>query len=192
MPFFILRQSATRSFLALEHLLEWPEIARSPQLAVFAAYIVGRTLDGEQQAIKAYSIVVDVFGRGAGFDPQADPIVRVQARRLRALLGAYYQGAGASEPVRIKLPVGRYIPEFELVADRPELPIAPVVEDQPGPAAPKPRGSITLSRFALAVIALGTAAIAFSTASGSRARRPKLWRRAWCSGPACWWGNSRT
>ena len=79
---------------ALERLLAWPEIARSPQLGRFLAYIVQRTLDGNEQAIKAYSIAVDVFGRPADFDPQADPIVRVQARRLRALLDDYYSGPG--------------------------------------------------------------------------------------------------
>ena len=150
---------------ALDHLLEWPEIARSPQLARFAAYIVGRTLDGEQQAIKAYSIAVDVFGRPADFDPQADPIVRVQARRLRALLDAYYAGEGAAEPVRIKLPVGRYVPEFELVADPAEKPAGPVAEDEPRLAAPQRQNGVTLSWFALATIALGAAAIAFSTAT---------------------------
>lgn len=150
--------------MALGRLLEWPEIARSPQLARFASYIVERTLDGEQQAIKAYSIAVDVFGRPADFDPQADPIVRVQARRLRALLHTYYQGTGASERVRIRLPVGRYVPDFDLV-DTETLPAPPVVEDEPVPAPPRPRGSITLSWFALAVIALGTGALAFSLAT---------------------------
>lgn len=55
---------------------------------------------------------MDVFGRPQSFDPQSDPIVRVQARRLRALLEEYYAGEGAESPVRIYLPVGRYVPEF--------------------------------------------------------------------------------
>ena len=82
---------------ALERLLAWPEISRSPQLGRFLAYIVRRTLEGNEQSIKAYSIAVDVFGRAADFDPQADPIVRVQARRLRALLDDYYRGPGVGE-----------------------------------------------------------------------------------------------
>ncbi|ODT82977.1 MAG: hypothetical protein ABS76_05485 [Pelagibacterium sp. SCN 64-44] len=97
---------------ALQRLLAWPEISRSPQLGRFLDYIVRQTLAGDGQAIKAYAIAVDVFGRPADFDPQADPIVRVQARRLRALLDEYYGGPGAGEPIRIHLPVGRYIPEF--------------------------------------------------------------------------------
>ncbi|WIJ26238.1 tetratricopeptide repeat protein [Devosia sp. RR2S18] len=100
---------------ALERVLAQPEIARSPQLAQFLSYIVSRTLEGQSPAIKAYSIAVDVFGRPADFDPQNDPIVRVQARRLRALLDEYYSGAGASEELRIVLPLGRYVPDFVVV-----------------------------------------------------------------------------
>lgn len=97
---------------ALGQLLSWPGLARSPQLARFLNYIVKAKLSGDEGAIKAYAIAVDVFGRPQSFDPQTDPIVRVQARRLRAVLEEYYRGEGADSPVRISLPVGRYVPEF--------------------------------------------------------------------------------
>ncbi|WP_157959741.1 hypothetical protein [Devosia submarina] len=106
--------------------MAWPEMVRSPQLAKFLSYIVHRTLDGEGQGIKAYSIAVDVFGRPADFDPQSDPIVRVQARRLRALINSYYDNQGEDEPVQIRLPTGRYIPEFVVNQPAPDVPpIAP-------------------------------------------------------------------
>jgi tetratricopeptide (TPR) repeat protein len=97
---------------ALEQLLSWPGLARSPQLAKFLNYIVKAKLSGDEASIKAYAIAVDVFGRPQSFDPQSDPIVRVQARRLRAALEEYYRGEGLDSPVRIFLPVGRYVPEF--------------------------------------------------------------------------------
>ncbi len=97
---------------ALQRLLAWPEIARSGNLSKFLTYIVERKLRGETQSIKAYSIAVDVFGRPPDFDPQTDPIVRVQARRLRALISQFYREEGAKDAVRIALPTGRYIPEF--------------------------------------------------------------------------------
>lgn len=99
---------------ALARIQEWPGLARSPQLAKFLNYIVVARLDGNEAGIKAYSIAVDVFGRPQSFDPQNDPIVRVQARRLRAVLEEFYAGEGAAEPVRFYLPVGRYIPEFRV------------------------------------------------------------------------------
>jgi tetratricopeptide (TPR) repeat protein len=106
-------------------LLNWPGLSRSPQLAKFLNYIVRAKLGGDEASIKAYSIAVDVFGRPPTFDPQSDPIVRVQARRLRAALAEYYAGEGSDSPVRIYLPVGRYIPEFRGRDDAaaPEVPI---------------------------------------------------------------------
>lgn len=149
---------------ALERLLAWPEMARSPQLGRFLDYIVARALAGEEQNIKAYSIAVDVFGRGPDFDPQADPIVRVQARRLRGLLDDYYRGAGAGEPIQIRLPVGRYIPEFITIAPAEIVQTLPLVI----PAQAKPiglsrgGGGLTVSWYVLAVIAISTAMAAFS------------------------------
>ena len=102
---------------ALEEVLRWPKIARSPMLAQFLSYIVLAKLRGDEAGIKAYSIAVDVFGRAPSFDPQSDPIVRVQARRLRGLLEAYYRQGQGSSPVRIDLPVGHYVPEFALIGE---------------------------------------------------------------------------
>lgn len=99
---------------ALRELLGWPELVRSPQLSKFLNHIVEAKLRGEEANIKAYSIAVDVFGRPSSFDPQSDPIVRVQARRLRGLLQEYYRQNLARSGTRITLPVGRYVPEFEV------------------------------------------------------------------------------
>jgi TolB-like protein len=123
---------------ALDLVLAWPALARSPQLGQFLRYIVDRTLDGEPQAIKAYAIAVDVLGRPADFDPQVDPIVRVQARRLRSMLDSYYEGPGADDPVRIVLPIGRYVPEFAYApAAVPVVEAAPdAVEETPPPLSP--------------------------------------------------------
>ncbi|HWV22030.1 MAG TPA: hypothetical protein VN036_13465 [Devosia sp.] len=145
---------------ALDRLMTWPGMARSPQLTRFLSYIVNRRLDGDSQSIKAYSIAVDVFGRPADFDPQSDPIVRVQARRLRALLDQYYRGPGADERLQIVLPTGRYVPDF-IESDGAARPAAHPV-DLEGSEAPPPRGHVTVSWFVLLVIAIGAAALAYS------------------------------
>jgi hypothetical protein len=104
---------------ALDELLGWQGISRSPQLAELLRYVVEMTLNGDSASIKAYSIAVDVFGRSHDFDPQSDPIVRVQARRLRTLLEQYYDGGKATSGVQIHLPIGRYVPEFRVVDPAP-------------------------------------------------------------------------
>ena len=147
---------------ALDRILAWPEMARSPQLGRFLDYIVRRTLQGDEQAIKAYSIAVDVFGRAPDFDPQADPIVRVQARRLRGLLDQYYASAGIAEAVRITLPTGRYVPDFCIVAKGGDVVDATVAPEAAAPTVERQLGGITLSWFSLLVIALGIVALGYA------------------------------
>jgi len=80
--------------------------------------MVERMAAGDLAALKETMIAVVVFRRPvAHFDPKLDSIVRVEARRLRARLDAYYRGEGRDVPVRIELPVGSYVP---LVRQRPQ------------------------------------------------------------------------
>lgn len=131
--------SAEQVRAALDEVLGWSGISRSPQLAELLRYVVERTLAGDEGSIKAYSIAVDVFGRPPTFDPQADPIVRVQARRLRTLLEQYYDLGHAESAVQIHLPLGRYIPEFRTMADEATSPGAAAVPDaEPLPVAALP------------------------------------------------------
>lgn len=161
---------------ALGRILAWPDMARSPQLAQFLDYIVHRTLAGDAQSIKAYSIAVDVFGRSESFDPQADPIVRVQARRLRKALEHYYGSAGEREQVHIELPVGRYVPEFRLVhgaklsgaggSDSPPPGVHYRLAHDIEAALPRgTRGHVTLSWFVIVVAVAGVAALVYALAT---------------------------
>jgi TolB-like protein len=88
----------------------------SPQLAAFLRYVVEGTLRGEADRIKGYTIAIEALGRDDTFDPQTDPIVRVEAARLRRAISRYYAGPGAEEAVQIELPLGSYVPVFRRVA----------------------------------------------------------------------------
>ncbi len=77
----------------------------------FLTYCVEAALRGE--APKEYTVGTEVFDRGAGYDPRVDPIVRVEARRLREKLEAYYAEPGAGDEVVIRLPKGSYVPVLE-------------------------------------------------------------------------------
>lgn len=78
----------------------------------FLSYIVDALLEGRADRIKAYFIAVDVFGRPESFDPTLDPIVRIEATRLRAALEQFYQATGTPLGVRLELPRGKYYPVF--------------------------------------------------------------------------------
>ena len=84
----------------------------APRLAAFLTFVVEETLAGRAKSLKAYTIAVAALGRPDDFDPVADPIVRVEAVRLRAALVRYYLTVGAGDPIKIALPLGRYIPKF--------------------------------------------------------------------------------
>jgi len=70
-------------------------------------------LEGRGDQLKEYVIGVQVFGKDTSFDPRADPIVRVQARRLRARLVRYYREEGGGDALVIELPKGGYAPTFK-------------------------------------------------------------------------------
>lgn len=96
----------------LARLLASKTFQQVDRLKRFARFIVQETLDGRGAELKEYVIGVQVFDRDDAFDPRTDPIVRVQARRLRARLDRYYREEGGGEPVVIELPKGGYAPSF--------------------------------------------------------------------------------
>src|SRR6476646_9121191 len=84
----------------------------SPQLATFLWFIVEAQLRGKAERLKGYTIGVAVLRRDTSFDPQVDPIVRVEATRLRRALERYYAGPGANDTIVITLPRGGYAPRI--------------------------------------------------------------------------------
>jgi hypothetical protein len=76
----------------LARIVASPMFERADRLKQFLAFIVGEAVAGRAGALKEYTVATRVFGKEATFDPRTDPIVRVQARRLRAKLQRYYAG----------------------------------------------------------------------------------------------------
>jgi tetratricopeptide (TPR) repeat protein len=110
---------------ALNHMARSEAFRGSPQLVAFLRYVVEATLRGEHDRIKGYTIAVEALGRAEDFDPQSDPIVRVEAIRLRRAITRYYANAGGRDPVLIDLPLGSYVPTFRRGAIAPERPASP-------------------------------------------------------------------
>ena len=107
--------------------------------------IVEETLAGRADRLKGYTIATRVFGRGKSFDPQTDPVVRLEARRLRRDLDSYYVEAGYLDPVRISIPKGAYLAHFER---REAIESAATTAREPAPPntppAPNTSGKIAL------------------------------------------------
>jgi TolB-like protein/Tfp pilus assembly protein PilF len=97
----------------LERVVSSQHFQASERRRAFLRFIVEETLAGRDGSLKGYTIALAVFGRAESFDPQADPVVRLEARRLRRDLDSYYVDAGQNNPVRIAIPKGSYVPYFE-------------------------------------------------------------------------------
>ncbi len=120
----------------LGKVLASPLFSASPRQQDLLRYLVNQTLAGHASRLKGYVIGVEVFGRGADFDPAVDAIVRVEVGRLRTRLREYYQGDGQSDEVRFDLPKGGYAVQLRVNdADSPRVvqvaPASRLLDDKP-------------------------------------------------------------
>jgi Tol biopolymer transport system component len=94
----------------LDRILASPVFSRSPQLRRLLSFVVAQTLAGQGHTLKEAVLAHELYGKGNDFDAGTDPVVRVDARRLRDKLREFYEGR--SEPIVISLPKGSYVPVF--------------------------------------------------------------------------------
>src|SRR6202167_1230667 len=98
----------------LDRITSSDEFRKCPQLLRFLRFAVKEALSRRNGGSKERLIGMEVFGRSADYDAGVDPVVRVEARRLRRKLAQYYTDAGREDPIEICLPKGGYLPTFEM------------------------------------------------------------------------------
>ncbi len=98
---------------ALQRVLASKDFPATERNRRFLDFVVRQALDGRFDRIDGYHVATEVFGRAADFDPMADPIVRIEASKLRRDLEVYYLKRGEAGGVCITLPRGGYIPIFQ-------------------------------------------------------------------------------
>jgi TolB-like protein/Flp pilus assembly protein TadD len=101
---------AVKTRQQLERILASRTFHQADRLKRFIAFIVEETISGRGNQLKEFLLGMEVFGKDSRFDPRTDPIVRVQARRLRVRLARYYSEEGQEDDVHIDLPKGGYAP----------------------------------------------------------------------------------
>jgi TolB-like protein len=131
----------------------------------FLAYVVGETLQGRASRIKAYTIALAVFERGEEFDPLTDPIVRIEASRLRRAIEHYYLTGGKDDRIRIDIPKGSYVPTFRysdrteaIAEDDVELPTA-IPFTPASVAEPTKHSRLRYVAISLAILLLAAASL---------------------------------
>ena len=156
---------------ALQRLLASRDFPATPRNRRFLAYVVEKTIAGSAEEVSGYGVATGVFGRPVSFNPALDPIVRIEAGKLRRDLEFYYLKSGAAEAVLISLPRGGYVPSFHRRS----------VTAKPAEAALDPRG-ITVHALHSSQCALAQAEPSFrARVADYLTRNPSL---AVFSGPA--------
>ncbi|MEY8099710.1 hypothetical protein AB9F29_20260 [Falsihalocynthiibacter sp. S25ZX9] len=144
--------------LQLARILQGDDFSASAPRRVFLQFIVEETLEGRGARLKGVTLAQTVFGRDETFEQQNDPVVRLEARRLRSDLDRYYAGSGRWDAIRISIPKGGYTPRFEPQETHQPLPLGAA------PAAPSsgPSGIKNTLIMAVAALLVATAALAWS------------------------------
>ena len=156
----------------LRRILQSPGLQGSARRRDLLCFLIEETLEGRADQLKGFSVALAVFGRDAAFDTGADPVVRLEAGRLRRSLDSYYVDAGKEDALLITIPKGAYVPHFAWRSSEAMVPGSGVLDNSEVDTNPVPvsgtdgTGSISADRgrlmrrsvAALAVLAILAAA----------------------------------
>src|SRR3984957_9170980 len=97
----------------LERLLSNSHFNQSRRFPSFLRFVIDHTLQGQTDLLKERTLGIEIFGREADYDTASDPIVRVTATEIRKRIAQYYQEPGHETELRVSLPAGSYVPQFQ-------------------------------------------------------------------------------
>jgi hypothetical protein len=130
------KPSKAQSDEQLRRILQSETFRHATTLQRLLQYLGSNAIEDPLAEIKEYTIGVDVFDRGSGYDPKIDTVARVQIHRLRLKIKEYYEKEGASDQILIELPKGHYLPIFETrPATTGNSSLAALIVDSPSVAA---------------------------------------------------------
>jgi hypothetical protein len=155
--------SREQCFQQIDKLIKSHSLHGSESLCKLLRYLAEHSLDHPGIALKEYQIATEVLGRPAGFDPQSDSTVRVQAGRLRVKLAEYYANEGPDDPIVVEIPKGSYALTFHLRPPKPGTQSATTLVFEPG-VKKKEEQAPSIRGWAIAVVVLSVLlAATFST-----------------------------
>ncbi len=163
---------------ALETILSTHAFVRSERQSQFLRFVCDMALKGDGAKLNEYVIAHEVFGRGNGYSPGEDSVVRRQAHSLRQKLHEYYVSDGVGSSIRIDIPNGRYVPVFTRLERTENVATPTVTPDSvalPGPPPPAVRRTMEPARarwLMAALAAITLLAIGFWAGTAFRQSLP--------------------
>ncbi|HYA16983.1 MAG TPA: hypothetical protein VEF06_05925 [Bryobacteraceae bacterium] len=131
----VVEEDVTRS--EIDRILQSDTFRSSDVLRRLFRFLADKSIAGEADQLKEYTIGLDAFGKPPSYDPRSDAIVRLQAGRLRQKLAEYYRTEGKDDPVVVDLPKGHFKLTWQArpaAADiQPAIDPAPVKVTEPPP-----------------------------------------------------------
>jgi tetratricopeptide (TPR) repeat protein len=113
----------------LNRIIGSPGFRRALRLQRFLRYVTHHAVHYPGRPLKEIQVAMAVFDKDVSFEPRLDPIVRVEAGRLRLRLLEYYAEAGDEEPIVIEVPRGGYVPIFRVFERAHPAPVAGETEN---------------------------------------------------------------
>ena len=159
----------------LRRILESKYFANSPKKTRFLEFVSEQAFQGNGEKLNEYLIGVEVYDRGVDFNPQKDPIVRVQAHEIRRLLHKYYDEEGRGGLIHLDLPSGHYVPVFRRSTSDESAPDAPPALESDDARAPNRLHLIHLTiTLILGVLCLALASVlVLNLLKGGQVLHPK-------------------
>jgi hypothetical protein len=130
-------------------------------------YLAEKSLAGEADRLKEYTVGLEAFHKPSTYDPKHDSIVRIHVGRLRQKLAVYYQNEANGDDVLVSVPKGAFKLEFE-----PRV----LAAEQPPPNQQDPARRVRFLAVGLAVAVLWAAV---ASVAWVRARRWSAPAESW-------------
>jgi len=86
------------------------------------SYLADKSLSGEADGLKEYTLGLDAFGKPPSYDPRQESVVRMHVARLRQKLADYYRIEGVNDPILVDLPKGGFKVTFLPRSPDPQIP----------------------------------------------------------------------
>jgi len=144
---------------ALQRICMSAEFAKAGRAKEILQFIVRHSFAKPRISISEREIAAEVLDSPDDWDPKVDPSIRITVGRLRAKLDRYYALSGDSDPVRIELPKGSYVPrlvfrEREILTTTIEVEAPVALPESTGNAGRSPRAIVYLTLAALLTLSV--------------------------------------
>jgi hypothetical protein len=117
--------------LQVERILQSETLRSSEALRRLLRYLAQKTIAGEADQLKEYTVAIEALGKPDSYDPRQESAVRIQVGRLRQKLVEFYHSEGKEDPVLVDLPRGRFRLSFETRTSDTQVPTVDDVEPAP-------------------------------------------------------------